>query len=393
MGWRDQLQRASFRGEAFGIVAHARQGGRRVQVTEFAFRDQPDTHDLGAAPQQLSLEAFVLGDNYMAARDKLLAALEKAGPGKLVHPYLGEMQAQLISYTLNENTQAGGKADFQLTFIRAEAQAGLVASTDTAAKVAENAQALEARADQALNRFWRKPQRITELAVMASALDGYAAQLDQVRSFALPAQDALASVAEVRRALGSLAGNTQTLAGQPALLVGSLREILDGTAALLLGQPKRLSAAAAQLANSLPRLPGSGDTVSRAVNALADQADSAALSWSAQAISATGYATRNEAEQAKQAWLALADSLMATAPDALYDQILDLRSAVLQDVAERVVNLPALRSYTPGATLPALVLAHQLYGDATRSQELLERNAIRHPGFVAGGQALEVLDV
>jgi prophage DNA circulation protein len=117
------------------------------------------------------------------------------------------------------------------------------------------------------------------------------------------------------------------------------------------------------------------------------------LSWSAQAISATGYATRNEAEQAKQAWLALADSLMATAPDALYDQILDLRSAVLQDVAERVVNLPALRSYTPGATLPALVLAHQLYGDATRSQELLERNAIRHPGFVAGGQALEVLDV
>jgi prophage DNA circulation protein len=40
------------------------------------------------------------------------------------------------------------------------------------------------------------------------------------------------------------------------------------------------------------------------------------------------------------------------------------------------------------------VVAHQLYGDATKADEIIARNRnVRHPGFVRGGQALEVLSV
>jgi prophage DNA circulation protein len=42
------------------------------------------------------------------------------------------------------------------------------------------------------------------------------------------------------------------------------------------------------------------------------------------------------------------------------------------------------------ATLPALVVAHRVYGDATRADEIVSRNRVRHPGFVPGGIALEV---
>ena len=41
---------------------------------------------------------------------------------------------------------------------------------------------------------------------------------------------------------------------------------------------------------------------------------------------------------------------------------------------------------------PLLVIAHELYGDADRDQEIAARNRIRHPGFVLAGTVLKALD-
>jgi prophage DNA circulation protein len=51
----------------------------------------------------------------------------------------------------------------------------------------------------------------------------------------------------------------------------------------------------------------------------------------------------------------------------------------LTEVARSGVGL---RTYAPAETVSALVLAHALYGDALRSGEIVERNRVRHPGFV-----------
>lgn len=42
-------------------------------------------------------------------------------------------------------------------------------------------------------------------------------------------------------------------------------------------------------------------------------------------------------------------------------------------------------------TMPALLIAHRVYGDARRADDIVSRNRIAHPGFVSGGQVLEVL--
>mgnify|MGYP000977712715 CR=1 FL=1 len=42
-------------------------------------------------------------------------------------------------------------------------------------------------------------------------------------------------------------------------------------------------------------------------------------------------------------------------------------------------------SGAPPASVPALVAAHRLYGDAGRDAEIVGRNRIRHPGRVPGG--------
>ena len=51
----------------------------------------------------------------------------------------------------------------------------------------------------------------------------------------------------------------------------------------------------------------------------------------------------------------------------------------LTAVAQSGVRLVEI---TPPETLSALVLAYRRFGDATRSPEVVQRNRIRHPGFV-----------
>ncbi len=78
--------------------------------------------------------------------------------------------------------------------------------------------------------------------------------------------------------------------------------------------------------------------------------------------------------------------------DAVYQALGQLRAAVVRDVTARSADLARVIRYTPKATLPALVVAHHLYGDASRADDLIVRNrSIRHPGFVRGGRAIEVL--
>jgi prophage DNA circulation protein len=85
------------------------------------------------------------------------------------------------------------------------------------------------------------------------------------------------------------------------------------------------------------------------------------------------------------------DARQGEADDAVYGALADLRGAVVRDIAARGADLARVVRYTPPETLPALVLAHRLYGDAARDGELVARNGIAHPGFVPGGLELEVL--
>jgi prophage DNA circulation protein len=55
------------------------------------------------------------------------------------------------------------------------------------------------------------------------------------------------------------------------------------------------------------------------------------------------------------------------------------------------VNLRRVVSYNNKTTLPALVIAYKVYGDATRDIDIITRNNLPDPGFVSA-QLLEVLD-
>lgn len=69
-------------------------------------------------------------------------------------------------------------------------------------------------------------------------------------------------------------------------------------------------------------------------------------------------------------------------PQSTFDALADLRGAVGRYVLSESASASRLKTYTPPTTLPAVVLAYDLYEDATRSDELVRRNGLQHPGFV-----------
>ena len=84
MAWRENLVPAAFRGVPFFVERHQSQAaGRRVQVHEYPGRDLPWPEDLGRRTREFEIDGYVVGDDYFAARDALLDACDRPGPGGL----------------------------------------------------------------------------------------------------------------------------------------------------------------------------------------------------------------------------------------------------------------------------------------------------------------------
>jgi prophage DNA circulation protein len=76
-----------------------------------------------------------------------------------------------------------------------------------------------------------------------------------------------------------------------------------------------------------------------------------------------------------------------------YRALRALGLAVVRDFRARGATLSRISVVTPTATMPVLVLAYRYHGDLNQVDAIVARNGIRHPGFVPGGQPLELLGV
>ena len=134
MAWRDRLLDASFRGAPFRVESHsAEAAGRRAAVHEYPGRDVPYAEDLGRRASEHRIQGYVLGPDYDRARDRLVAACAAPGPGRLVHPYLGELDALCTGCTVSERSGEGGVARVTLTLVEAGEARYPAATADTGA--------------------------------------------------------------------------------------------------------------------------------------------------------------------------------------------------------------------------------------------------------------------
>ncbi|TNI12697.1 DNA circularization protein [Aeromonas veronii] len=129
MGWRDNLQPASFRGVRFEVTATDEQVSRDHVAYEYPHVDGADVKDLGRKARPLRLTAFLWGDRYEYQLQTLMAALDEPGTGELIHPIYGSVPSVIVTgYSIRHDAESPDSCTVELNFLENRTGAVLFAS-------------------------------------------------------------------------------------------------------------------------------------------------------------------------------------------------------------------------------------------------------------------------
>lgn len=421
-----QLRPASYRGVAFGVTSGTAKLGRRNAIHEYPFRDIPWVEDLGRAARRITITGFLVGDDVIAQREKMIQAVERGGEGELVHPTLGRRTVALLDFTSNEHWDQGRVFEIQFTFVE---QGQRLYPTTTASAQQTAATAAAAVDGSSVAAFAKKAIAVLQQGAMvanAVARDAAAfatralqASRDATSLFNL----AVSLPGEFGRLLGQLRGITP---GQIVPLVAGLTvQGLTGTAA----------AAGVTVGNAVGALTTAGQAlgpVTTAAYVLAAQglaeavrvaaptpghailAEQALLAYpavrdgvggaqtgqqasgdalrraavAAMVRSAAEYrpASTDDALAVRTAVLAAIDAETLVAGDQgdddVYAALRAVRASIVQTLNAVGAGLPTLVTVSTVLPQPSLVLAQRLYRDAARADELVLRANPPHPAFM-----------
>lgn len=408
MSWRDQLRPASFRGVPFYVKSADTEEGRRGVLHEYPLRDDPFVEDMGRKAGEFTLEAIIVGEDYFPARDALRDALKQPGAGELVHPTLGRMKVALVAPVrfVESLVDEGGMARFTLRFTETAENTQPAADTNTAAVTDEAAGVAEEASAKEFADIFGVGGTPEFVGINAKELLGDALEtINAARAGITPdlsvAGEFVNDLSAVTSSLASLITTPATVAtrifGLYAGLRGAIQLPLNALAAMgrLFGWNSNRPAPAATTPSRRVQAVNRTAIQSLVRRAAVIEAARASARLDFKAPGTPG-APRITYQQAVAIREQLADALedeAAVASVAVFNALMDLRAAVVRDITARGADLPRLVTISMPATLPALVVAYRAFGDATQEAEIVARNPIiiRHPGFVPGGLALEVL--
>ena len=382
--WRPKQGPAKFRGVPFFVEDGERSGGRQIVAHEFpGSEDPPYTEDLGQKGRAFTVEGYVLGTEYETARDALINALESKDAGELVHPYFGTRRVVVVTFRVRQKRSEGGLATFSIDFRETSARPAAPVAVDTRSVLLTNAGEARTAAAAQFSAIHSGGASPADLEVVSSAASRMTSILDS-----LPV--APSARAAFDRALGDLEGSTDL-----PEIVGAIFTNLAATVATA-ETPLRASSILLSLFDFNPGVRPVGSSPARA----AERADFDALTYLVQrnaivfaagAIADEEFTSYNDATAARTEITAKIDQHLEAVADDTFPALLSLRSSLVNAIPGESSDLPRLQRYTPPGTVPSLVLAHRLYGNLEREEDLIRRNRIRNPCFIAGGTELEVL--
>ncbi len=412
----EQLLPASFRGVPFEVTSGSLRAGRRTVVHEYPQRDKPYVEDLGKATRQITIEAFVVGDDYIARGTALLAEIEKPGSGTLIHPWLGEMTVTVTS--VSELKFDTGLGTAYLTFVATEAGDLEFPATgaDTQSAALEAADGLELSAvskfvdsidlsivseyiDAALSGALLDVLGVVGSAEIAKAF-GFATGVADLASkgLALISKDPKVFAQKLAGALGlSKWATTATAWSRVAKQLRNLasdEKLSSGTRAKIEADRDRLPLSDTQKAAMTNR--AAVESLARQL-LLAQIVGVSALIGTSKDTSAPGAVLTAAAEpfaeqepiqsyddliEVRNELLEVLDQeLLMETDDEMYQAIEKARTAVFEAVTERANAQSRLITVTPPDIMPAVVLAYDYHDDANRDREIALRNGIDHEGF------------
>lgn len=402
MNWRDRLLPASFRGVGFWVDQAKIPVGQKGQLHEYPQRDEPFFEGLGRQAKIHDLTAFIVGADCLEQRDQLLKALEE-GAGELVHPWLGRMQVKVGECEMTQTRQDGGLVTFALRFYPDQPVPFPTAAVNSREQLLLSADSL---LGSAVRRFEDAISLIKAARIAVKELRDCLKDVYEV------IEHEFKEVIETYKELSLLVRAVKELPREVSAefkgLLGDIKELKDfareGYRGVLANASQQVEAVKKI---DTPKLTTGKDTVA-AAQAMANLVQDAVLVKLGYKVAQMPVATPvvklnstpSVAQQAVQPVqrldvpvaddvLTLRDALndvmwqAALKADAVHYQALNaLRQQLYGHLTAVSSSGVRLITLSPKQSLPALVVAYQRFGDATRVGEVIQRNSAVHPGFL-----------
>ena len=420
---------ASFRGVSFWVESSDLSVGRRTVTHQYPQRDEPFTEDLGRAAREYRFSAFVLGDDYIEQAKKLREALEKPGAATLVHPEFGEIQVVAQPGASMSFSQSMRRVNFALAFV----EAGLNAFPTPEGASQQASRAAADKVSEAAAESFEDSLTLDNIedfvqdALSGDLLDALDIISNSEIAKVLDFADRVSDLAQ--DAIGLVRGGPMAFATK---LMGALG--LSRLATTVAGW-QRVGKSLCALADDLrgddeePYFstvkPKSAEVIEsnrKAVYSLCRQAvlvqavgvstligtDVDSTVASSSILPDEGETVVDSESGAAQVGTVTSSGSFSTSPTISYDEMLEARerivgrleeemldveddrvfmalreaaTAVSKDLSSRAEEQARLYDYDAGAVLPSCVTAMELYGDATRAQEIVVRNGVTNSLF------------
>jgi len=443
----DVLDTAGFRGVAFMMPDTRRAVGRRVVEIYFPGQDAPKYQDFGKLNGHIDVTGIIAGDDYAVQATRIEKALSASGPGTLIHPWYGTLQARVmpgatVSMADHEQRFVRFTASFSVVPPSASKKGVFASITDTLTHAISQADAivdnvvltgeqllspivLPLALTSAVSSWFSQAQGVwTAVTGYGVSTTGTAQAYapDTVQTAMAPAMAVLAAgVPQPAQNLDTSWANavTDALAGVPSAICAAITDpnqpavapaslVANGAQATLDGATvvSILLAAAVQTGaagDALAQISGDPD----AVLTLAVMSRSLIMSQAIAAQGAVTYASGADAIAARNALTGALDALMddltacaaSGAPvdlSGLMESVLSAKAAVIADISSQIGRLPKVVSVTVRAATSAWAIAYAVAGDdvsvvQAAYDDMVARNDLATPGL-AGPGVLQVLE-
>ncbi|SIO94786.1 DNA circularization protein [Vibrio spartinae] len=395
--WQER-QEASFRGVHFYVLSTKGKSGRRALAHEYPKRDGGWTEDNGGVLNNEMIKAELVGPDAETEFTRLLAALNIAGPGELIHPYWGIQQVQVgeVDYDFDNNERHVARLSFTVYAVGEN----LFSNTPDTKSIVEE-QASKAH-DVNVNVFESLATSLDEETqqTLLDSIDITLSDLDDTINNlpGLPEElgDWFDRLEHVKSSAGRLLAYPGELGRDITNLIVDLKDLVTELPRSLSvydqleNRWKGLKAELTVKADIYPRANVYTFTHTAVVIAKVQAVATAPVAGEVNGFT--------DSTQASLTASSLSTSLQEIAEEAIdsgnrtgWRLYRSLRSAVTSDLAQRIQQLPSVKKVTPNRAIPVALLAYQQTGDTENRDVIVTRNSLSRPSFITPHQSIEVV--
>ncbi|WP_448760903.1 DNA circularization protein [Acinetobacter tandoii] len=119
MGWETDLHTASFRGVTFDTVSVTDAYAKSLAIHQSPYSNNAQIEDMGLDPRKISITALYSGDDYYTWLKALTAALVETGEGELIHPVHGILQVIASNWQETHDAENPDYVGLSIDFLKA----------------------------------------------------------------------------------------------------------------------------------------------------------------------------------------------------------------------------------------------------------------------------------